>query len=240
MTYNEQFDLPYDPNSQAKQSGNLPLDEVIRRAILQATLKMRVCMPCSIVKVSGNQKVDIQPLLQARYTDGTVVNLSVIQNVPVSMPMGKDYSIKLPIAVGDTGYCIFSDRSLDAWLAGSGNIVDPEDSRQHDLSDPIFVPGLVPFANQTTDSTTDMVLTNGKAQAKIQKPGTFVFTNAQNELVDLLSKITEKLHLLSDKLSTDTVNTMLGPEQLNAFAFYAQLATDVETLKGKLDTLKGS
>lgn len=54
--------------------------------------------------------------------------------------------LALPVAVGDTGLLIFSDRSLDVWLA-TGGIVDPGDDRRHALSDAVFVPGLRPFSS---------------------------------------------------------------------------------------------
>lgn len=155
------------------------------------------------------------------------------------MPMGQGYSIKLPIAVGDTGYLIFSDRSLDAWLAGGGGIVDPQDARHHDLTDAIFVPGLVPFGNQTSDSTDDLVITNSAAILKIKKAGTFQLKNSENELLDLLDQITGQLQQLSQTLSTDTVNTIFGPMKLNAFATYVTIANTLTTLKTKLETLKG-
>lgn len=232
---------PYDSNIQDYEPQTLPWDEIIRRAVKAGALSLRVCLPCEVIKVSGNQKVDVQPTLQVRYIDqdfGT--NMPAIQNVPVSMPMGADYSIKLPVAAGDTGHLVFADRSLDAWLAGGGEIVDPQDSRQHDISDAIFVPGLVPFSNQTTDETTDLVVTNGKGILKVQKAGTLIFTNGENELMDLLTQITQQAQTLSETLSKDTVNTIFGPQMLNAFEQYAEIADMLQQLLNKLDTLKGT
>ena len=234
---------PYDPFNPAYPPQDLetpPLDEVIRLAILAATMNLRVCMPCSIVKVNGNQKADVQPLLQSRNQDNTLVNLPVIHNALVSMPMGAGYSVKLPIAVGDTGFVILADRSLDNWSASSGGIVDPEDTRAHDINDAIFIPGLIPFSSQTTDSTTDLVITNGGGILKVQKAGTFILKNSSNELMDLLVQITTQVQSLSNTLSTDTVNTVFGPTKLNAFSQYQSIASTLQSLLTKLETLKGS
>jgi Phage protein Gp138 N-terminal domain len=239
MVFNQQYDLPYDTSNQNKQGSTLPLEEIIRRALIAHTLKLKVCLPCKVANIRGNQEVDVQPLLQGRYSSGDAFDLPQILKVPVSMAQGQNYSIKLPIDVGDTGLCIFSDRSLDVWLAGGGGVVDPQDSRQHDISDAIFIPGLVPFSGQTTDATTDLVITNGKAQLKVQRTGKFVFTNMTNELMDLLDQTEQQLYMLANTLSTDTVNTIFGPMQLNAFSTYASIASAVETIKAKLDTLKG-
>jgi hypothetical protein len=240
VSYQEEFDLPYDPNQPSQQNPTLPIEEVIRRAIIAQTLKLKVCLPCSITKIYGNQEVDVQPLLQARYTNGAPFNLPVIMKVPVSMPNGKLYSVKYPLSVNDTGHCIFSDRSLDVWLSGSGGIVDPQDSRQHDISDAIFVPGLVPFSGQTTDETSDLVITAGQAQARLQQSGKFMFKNNSHELLDLLDQTEEQLYTLANTLSTDTVNTVYGPMKLNAFATYEAIASAVQTIKENLETLKGS
>jgi hypothetical protein len=238
MTWNYPTLDPYDPNSQDYTPETLPLDQVIKNAIEAAFVEKHVWMPAQVVNVIGNQKVDIQILLKSRYYDGTVVTLPPIQSVMVAMPMGADYSIKLPVAVGDTGIALFCDRSLDVWSV-QGGLVDPQDARNHDISDAIFIPGLYPFNQQTQDNTTDLVVTNGNAQLKVQKAGTFIAKNNQNELMDLLVQITDQAQLLSATLSTDTVNTLMGPQQLNAFLQYQQIENTLQTLLAKLTTLKG-
>lgn len=241
MVYNDPPVNPYDPQSTDHETQTRPMDVVIRDAIKAHALQLRVCLPARITKIVSNQVVDVQPCLQVRYIDQDAgQNMPQIQQVPVSMPMGSDYSIKLPLAVGDTGYLIFSDRSIDAWLAGDGGIVDPADSRQHDIADPIFVPGLVPFGKQTTDSTSDLVLTNGQAILRLQKGGHFVLRNSSNELIDVLDQITQQVKEITDTLKIDTVNTIFGPEPLLNFQVYADISTQLETLIAKLETLKGT
>jgi Phage protein Gp138 N-terminal domain len=240
MSFQDIQPNPYDPNTSDLTPETKSLDEVLRQVVSVAIMKLRVHLPGQIVKIHGTQQVDIQPLLQTRYTNGKVVNLPVIQNVMVQMPFGKNYSIKLPIAVGDTGSLLFCDRSLDVWSHGSGGVVDPQDSRNHNLQDAVFIPGLVPFPNQLTDTSTDLIITAGQAQAKWQQGGTFVFTNGTNELISLLDQITQQLKTLATTLSTDTVNTIFGPMKLNAFSTYQQIGQAVDELDQKLQTLKGT
>ncbi len=230
MSFDDTYPNPYDPNSPDFQPETLPLDEIIRQAISDSTRKLRVWLPAQVTVVRGNQKVDIQPLLQTRYTDGTLVNLPPIQNVMVSMPIGAKYSIKLPVAVGDTGVALFCDRSLDVWASGSGGLVDPQDSRQHDLSDPIFIPGLVPFSGQGTDSTSDLVLTNGNAQVRLEQGGGFKIqnTSANQELITIL------LSLLNVLTTNAFTLTMLGPQPFIASTITAlqQVQTNLQKLQG--------
>lgn len=229
MTYKDIQPNAYDPNSQDQQPETKPIDEIIRLAISNALMKTRVMIPGKITEVLGNQKVSVQPLLQTRYTNGDLVNLPVVQNVLVSMPMGTGWYDKAPIAVGDNGTLIFCDRSLDVWSAGSGQIVDPQDSRMHDLSDAIFVPGLVPFSMQTQEAPSDWVRVNGKAKLKLDQDGTFYIGNGTNELIDLMSQ-------LMDTLINETFTlTLLGPQP-----FIASTNTLLQQIKDKLDTLKES
>lgn len=241
MIYNDPPIDPYDPEVINYEPQTVPPDEIIRRAIADSARGLRVCMPAMVTALNGDQNVNVQPLFQTRLIDGTPPsNMPQVQQVPVSMFMGSGYSIRLPVAIGDTGYLIISDRNMDAWLAGSGAIVDPQDTRAHNLSDAIFVPGLVPFAKQTQIGGTDLVITNGSLVAKFQKAGKFVVTNGTNELLDLLVQITTECQSLSSTLSTDTVNTIFGPTQLNAFATYENIANVLEDLLNKLETLKGA
>ena len=239
MQYNAPEINPYDPNSVNPQPETPPLDEIIRQFVRSQMSLLRVCFPAQIVTVKGNQKVDVQPLIQSTLINGAVKTIPPVQNCLVSMPMGAMYSIKLPIAVGDTGWCVVCDRSLDAWAYSSGGLVNPQDSRAHDMNDSIFIPGLVPFTQQTSDTTTDLVITNGAAKAKVQASGKFAFTNGTNELLSVLDQVLTQLITLNDTLSKDTVNTIFGPMQLNMFSTYTTIKSELQTLQGELESLKG-
>ncbi len=223
------YDNPYDPATQDFGAQTPSQDVVIREAIRQALLDGFFFRPARVTKVLGNQRVNIQVLLKRRYTDGSLKELPEVQNVMVQMPQGADWSIKVPVAVGDTGSAMFCDRSLDVWANSDGGSVDPGDVRSHALTDAVFVPGLVPFSKQTKDSTTDLVVTNGKAQLKVQKAGTFQLSNGQNELIDLVDQLLDTL------INNTFTLTMLGPEP-----FIASTLLALQQVKTKLDTLKGS
>lgn len=224
MSFKQTFVNPYDPNGADQQPETPPLDQIITQAIQNAMRALRVWLPGEVTQVLGNQKVHVQPLLKSRYTNGDVVPLPVIQNVMVSMPMGQTWSIKCPVEVGDTGYLLFCDRSLDAWSASDGGIVDPEDSRAHDLADPIFIPGLVPFANQTTDATPDLVLTRDTAQIRLIKGGKFKIENGSQEL---LANLANLVNLLS------TASTVAGgPFIPSVVTQLQQIAQNIESLQG--------
>lgn len=211
MSFNQPFPNPYGQSIPDFQPETIPLDEIIRQAIWGQMLNFRVCIPAQVTTVLGNQKVHVQPLLQTRYrADQAVVNLPVIQNVPVNMPIGQNYEIKLPVAIGDTGYVIISDRSLDLWMHSSGGIIDPQDSRQHFLQDAIFVPGLLPFSQQTTDLTSDLIVRNGSAQMRWLTSGLFKIANNSTTLNTLLQQLISNIEDLVTAVNAITVTTPIS------------------------------
>ncbi len=223
---NENYDNPYNPFTDNFENETPTHDQVIDGAIESKLYDLHTWLPAKIVKVKGNQKVDIQPLLKRKYKDGTLVLLPVIQDVPVYMPRGAAFYIKLPVAVGDTGIALFSERSLDVWKV-QGGTVDPQDPRRHDISDAVFLPGLYPFNNQIAGAAADMVLKNGSLTMTLKPTGKIQIANTNNELISILSELLDTL-----KNNTYTL-TQLGPQP-----FIASTKTALQTLKDKIDTLK--
>lgn len=245
MPYDAPPTSDFDPALPDDDEQTLPLDEIIREAIDARTLALRVCLPAKVQAVTGEQKVDVQPLLKVRYTTAAdPEDPSIIQNVPVSMPMGAQWSIKCPVAVGDLGLLLFCDRSMDAFLDSDGaSTVDPNDARQHHISDPIFIPGLVPFGSQTQDGTTDLVLTNGQAQARILANGKHQLKNGSQELLSLMDQLIQATTSIISAVTTAPFSlpaatgspVVLSPAVLAALL---QANTTLSTIQTNLATLK--
>lgn len=254
-------EVPYNPFAANGGSPNLEtktLDVIIMKAIDAYMMDVHTCLPASILSVSGNNSVTVQPMLQRKYVNGNLVNLPAIQNVPVYVPRGNNYWIKLPIAQGDLGMILFSERSLDKWLKNAGNGVplDPMDNRKFDLSDAIFLPGLYPFSNQTPGNATDMVLHNGSAEFYLEQAGKFKITNGSVELLDELDQLAQQTGALTSQ-TTDIASALVafgtgltvGTLAANAAALVAamtpilsQLATiasELSTIQTDIEALKG-
>lgn len=235
------LNFPFDPALPDYDQETATLTWLLQNNQRETMRKLRVCLPCEVVKIRGNQLVDLQPLLQVHYVTNTQpTTLRVLPNCPVSMPMGQDWSMRYPLAVGDTGYAIFCDRALDTW-AEKGGVVDPADPRTHDLSDAIFVPGLVPHSQQTQETDDDFVIRNGTAQVRLEKNGTFRIANQGQELVDLVGQLVQATAALTQTMQAALTNTMLGPQPFLAttqsslsqgLATVNQIAADLATLKG--------
>ena len=167
------------------------LSELLLQAIRSELLDVHTCLPAKIQKYdSETQKADIIPLLKKKYKfNDEATDLPVITNVPVQWPSvnaGAAF-IHLPLKVGDLGWVVFAERSIDTWLAGEGDSVSPEDPRHHDLSDAIFMPGGLPFKKALSISSPDnMTLKNDKMTIEIDPSGKIKIEGAAQELLTVL------------------------------------------------------
>lgn len=176
----------------------------------------------------GTESVTVRPALKRKYEEGTIVELPLIMNVPVTFPRGGKASITFPIKKGDSGLLIFSERSLDVWKA-KGGVVDPADPRKFNMTDAFFVPGGYPKGKPSGRATADkMRITNGTSEIEMTESAKFkVGKVGGDELFDLMSQL---IQLLLDAKT----NTAIGPQP-----FWTATITPMTQLKAKLDALKG-
>jgi len=251
---------PYAANGGSPNTETVTLDVVMRLAVQAGLLDVHTALPGKVVKVTANNQVSVQPMLRRKYVNGQVLDIPTVLDVPVWVPRGSDYWIKLPVAVNDTGLLVFSERSLDKWKvnANNGNTLDPQDNRKFDYSDAIFFPGLYPFNNQVPGNAEDMVLHNGDAEIYVLKPGTFKITNGTVELIDLTQRIAGQ----TESLTTDTsvlmsalsvwaaavgatnpsltAPTIVFQAALTAYiAELSTIATELATIQTELGEIKG-
>jgi hypothetical protein len=86
----------------------------------------------------------VQPTIQGALAlpDGTTryVDLPVIPDVPVRFPGGGGFVLTWPLQHGDECQIHIQARNMDSWWQ-QGGVQRPLDTRMHDLSDAICVPG---------------------------------------------------------------------------------------------------
>lgn len=125
------------------------ISDALNAFVAAAASGLHVAMPGRVESYDPvKQRVHVQPVIRRGFTeeDGSrsTEQLPIVPDVPVVFPGSGPYSISWPIAKGDIVLLVFADQSLDRWLA-LGEIVDPQDDRNHTLSDAIAIPGLRPF-----------------------------------------------------------------------------------------------
>jgi len=145
------------------ERGTRTLTESLSAAIEAAMLEVRTCTPARVTAYdAAEQKAEVLPLLKRKTAAGEVISPKPIGNVPVLQLRAGGFSVTLPVASGDVGLLLCSDRSLDLWLE-SGGQTDPQSRRHHQLTDAVFLPGLrhwdgVPSAVAGTTPGSDLVI----------------------------------------------------------------------------------
>jgi hypothetical protein len=133
------------------QNQSPSLASLLREQIESRVSGINVALPGRVTSYdTDSRRATVKPLVQmARVNPDTgqrtAVSLPVITEVPIMMYGSGGVRVKIPVHPGDTGLLIFCSASIDRWLRFGGE-VDPGDSRQHDLTDAIFLPGLQSFA----------------------------------------------------------------------------------------------
>lgn len=98
-------------------------------------------LPCKVIAHNRDtNRVDIQPLIMLKATDGSKINRQVIKNIQVFRFGGGGFFISVPIKVGDYGWIKANDRDISLMLQGSGKADIPNTKRLHSFNDGLFFP----------------------------------------------------------------------------------------------------
>ena len=214
------------------------LDSIIDRHLYE----MHTSLPAEIVSYDhGKNLAKVRPMLKRKYkSQDEAVELPIISNVPIAFQRMGNGHLRIPVNPGDTGHVIFNERSIDGWLQ-SGGIIDPNDTRKHSLNDAVFYPGLVPqnkpMSSSAAADSIELKLNN--AYLEILKTGKFKITDGTEELLDLVSQLSQVVIDIAANIQTSTTNTTYGPMKWNDSAAYGDYETAADEIKTKVDTLKG-
>ncbi len=168
------------------------LSALLISAIQSRLIEFHVMMPAVIEKYnSAEGTVEVKLLLnkQEPLQDGTVdvKEFPGIEDVPVKWQRcGKGW-ITMPLAKGDTGMVIFSDRSLSKWSqTEKGQVVDPQSLSMHNLDGAVFEPGLTPPKNAIDSPDTENMVIHTETKLDLGEKG---LSDADNLLA--LAKLTK-------------------------------------------------
>lgn len=204
--------------------------EIIKGYVEAGLLETHTWLPAIVLTVKGTNRVDLQPLLLRQFKSSPVpLPLPVIQDVMVVTPRGNTYGMHLPIKIGDVGLALFCERSLQAWSQlPVPAAIPPLDTRHHDLSDAVFIPGLYPFLAPIPPpmgaNPLDLVVYNGLAQIYLQPTGQFKIVGVGlQDAMKLILQTMLSLQLTLTTLSTTTVASV----PLSTAAVFTTAAADL-------------
>lgn len=148
------------------------LTQAINNCIKQDRANLYTALPAKVISFNGHT-VTCEVMIKRVITNGQEIEIPPLADVPVQFPHAGGFCFTVPIKKGDEGLVIFSSRCIDGWYQSANKSI-PLDSRMHDLSDGIFIPGVnsVPkkivdfyhdgLSMQTDDGSTFIRLINGK------------------------------------------------------------------------------
>lgn len=227
-------------------SEKISLSELLQMAIDAKLSDVHTCLP-GIVKSYDRKKqtISVQPALKRKYKDGRIVDLPIINNVPVAFPRNGQSFIHFDLGAGDAVTLIFSERSIDLWKSKGGSI-SPDDPRKFNLSDAYAIPGGYPTNKgfNANGGSSSIEISNGANHIVIEKDGKitlkndggflelsnagkFKLSNNSEELVALLIE-------LIDGITGAKWITGIGPQSI----FPASKA-QIDGIKARIETLKG-
>jgi hypothetical protein len=205
------------------------ISDIVRAIVDSVLVDLNVCLPAKIVAYDKEtQYADVQIQIMQTFTDGSAVLPPVIPNVPVKHPRARGGAtfIHMPLQPGDDVTLVFSQRSLDNWKS-QGGATNPQDIRKHHITDAYALIGGSAMPDSFSPKTSDAIeIVNGESFINVFPDGTFNISNGTNDLIQLVQEGFQTL-------SEDTTNTMLGPQPLNSFETYAEIAEKVQTLEAQ-------
>lgn len=156
---------------------DIDLVEVLDEHFKVSMQDIRTSFPAKIVKVDIQAgKCSVQPIHKLKIIEtGEIFKPSLIEDVPIVFPRSAGSIDVLPLAPGDIGQMIVSDRSISEWLNGNGNPVYTENPNIMEGSQASFLPGAYPFGMKFNNSTLPE-----NARSIIVKSGTFQYFGNQD------------------------------------------------------------
>lgn len=220
------------------------LRDIINNQIRNHLLNVHISLPGKIISYDRNtRRADVKPMIPRKIRGG-VEYLPLVQSVPLQeFRFSDDAYISLPVKEGCRCTLIFSERSLDDYLA-TGREVLPEDSRRFDLSDAYVIPGFFPdgevipgpesaieIINKTSRITVDQNQTSvqcGNAGITIENESVSIKCG-RNELISVLKELTDTLKMIAvpNPVNPPTPLLLLQP-----------IAQKIEAIGNKLEAFK--
>ena len=208
----------------------MSLEETINTAIDNALKELHTSLPAKVLKFdSVKQTVNLEIQQQRLYIDGDRITPPPLVDVPVQMFRAGGFSITMPISVGDTGFVVFAERSLDEWQV-LGKVSVPEDSRTHSISDGVFFPTLHNDKNPISSYSANLEIRteSGNGKLAISPDGKIELSKDGEGVLDIIS---QTLGVLGSATVTVTGGSSAGTYNLDDQAEWTALKALIDGIK---------
>lgn len=152
------------------------LESAIEASIDGRMKEVHTSMPGKINSFDpATQLCEVELGIQRVFSNDRIVNFPPLINVPVCIMRGGGFSNTFPIKAGNECLVLFSERSIDRWVA-SGQNNPPIDKRNHDLSDAVAIVGLSSQPNKVPsydNNNYQLKSDDGKVSVTMRPDGTF-------------------------------------------------------------------
>jgi hypothetical protein len=153
----------------------ITLSETIKNHINKALGQLYTSMPAKVVKVyleSGSTVVDVQPMLNMRFDDGSVTEEPPLGGVIVKWPSAGGCYITCPIVVGDTVDLNFSMRAVTEHKNSDGKQPQTATSKRlHNMNDAYATPCATVYEKSHEVDPKGLVLGSKATEIRITNEG---------------------------------------------------------------------
>ena len=173
-------------------------NSAIQFAIKAMLGKIETATISKVIAVHG-EMVDLQPLVQQLTADGKAIDHAIIYNVPFLRVQGGSNAIIIDPHVGDLGITVFCHRDITNVVANKDK-AKPASLRQYDLSDAVYVGGLLNGTpTQYVQFTDDGIVLKSPHKVTIDTPtaqftgdvaidGTLIAKGVIKSMTDVIAK----------------------------------------------------
>lgn len=218
---------------------DITLRELIDLVIDSRLIDLHVSLPARVDSYSAStQTVDVTPMVNKMVPDGAVPPnyvseaLPKLSDVPVAQPRGGGFFAAFPMAKGDYGMLVFSERNMATWRA-TGNQSDPGDLGLHTMSSAYFIPAVAPDSKALSNASgTNLVIgsdTNGSSRIIIKPGGEIDAGAAASQFVAVADKVLAQLNNIASTFNAH-VHVVTGTADLVTGSVTGTAAAPVTTM----------
>lgn len=167
--------------------------DLIKESIRVAQLELNTMLPATVVSYDpATQTAEVQPSLKrTSIVPPSVDSRPRLKDVPVVFPRAGQGGAYFPLEEGDPVMLLMCQRSLDDWIDEGGE-VEVRDTRLHDLTDAVIIPGMFPLSGAISSPKAAYTIDSRKVWiGDSEGSGAPAASLPESEVLQALAKILE-------------------------------------------------